>query len=342
MLMQAMKLRKQRVESSGWMCKKSENIMSKIVIHDTNFYRAFYENVVLKQPEDERKLCMIGLHNHELANGYSKKINLLVLLEILKHLETGDPLQELYLGITNLVFQQATTFNKFEFIEMPEYRIQQMLFNYKDEKIATAINVIATLFCEIQNASIDFINSDTIQQKIKTLKDTIQYYKDSFSSDYLNTLSKYLREEKGFKKRFMRLFISNDESLYRKIFYDLVSFSKSQIPTNAELRENEMANCYSDCFLGISMMINFGRRVLSSEGKFNFEKNENDIIDCLICHGISLNENSIFVTAENKIYSVFNDVGHSSKVIHTNQFLKLIGIPIITELNSNFNQQKSP
>ena len=299
------------------------------VIFDTNAYRNFVEKY-LKEGTDFAKTIEI-FKTCEKKSAYKPSCNLLSVLELYQHLKPEDPAFNSCKKAIHFSFHRSYIENRFIYQPWAEIEISERLFQ------TTCNNDIQLNEYFLQRHFNYCIIVKNCEHSLSEFaKEQLDVYKElsynSIINNFQRLFTSFNQEDLKFSnndfKRYKKLFGENYFTMYANLGITLFeAFQKKLNIINYQGDKNwaivKLIYDYRPALLSyIKILEKFSNNKVNS--KRPFIPNKNDLIDSLILFSIVPNEQIVLVTDENKIHSIFNEIGMSNSVITLTNYLKKI------------------
>jgi hypothetical protein len=304
------------------------------VIFDTNSYRYIYDHFIKGKSEVDKNGYIGTLCNRELSTDKDKKLSFFVLCELIQHLPTTDPWRKDSFEMICFALSHASNKGTLAMAVPPEIEAYKQIVGEDHPVLIKALNNTVSLLFDICIMPHDLANVDKREADIKVIAKALDDYKNIFIDSYQEVLSKIYQLPEKEKAAKLKAIKNHDASVYNEIILSLVKHILSFIDKDKMPEQLDGTVFFKKYFIGTAVMIQFLNRAIRSDGKFNYEKNKNDIIDFLICHSLSLEDDAIFITGEEKILKAFDEVGLSDKCKHINQYLNELGLDQIPSIRT--------
>lgn len=315
------------------------------VIFDTNAYIDFYRDYLRKVDEEVRIETINSIKQKEQKKQFRKQLNFYVTCELINPLSKEseyynyDAINCIYFAKTHCCEDVALYKNKLRLSEPSEAEDFRFVYGFEHPHISEMHKEVFNIVNSITKMPLNEINISTNKDDIEYVSRLLKSYKEAqiehLRNSCVNLNNIYFKLNNKTERNIFLMGLKNYEQTNYKRLVDIRIKSVVCSPSNDFKYDKEKRLSYNDFintkYFGLSSKIQFLYRSFSSynnSNPFNYERNENDIIDYLILDTFPNESNCLFVTNEKKIHELFNELKRGDKVMFLDEYLKKIGFII--------------
>lgn len=308
------------------------------VIFDTNGYR----NLTLGLSVDETKSLFDRIKTEEAAKNITSLMGSVTLMELLTHLaDTNDPAYHHCKIATIGAYHHVGDEKNFRLLPHPELLLQQMLFQTVDPKQSESVMTLGNVAFLIHQGPADDKISE-YQGQISAVKNIVEQHEKDFVDDMYDAIQqmdssatnwKLFENDKSTRTKFLSYLKSDQAVNILAAAFVVRTIRNLNIQNISEYDFSNMTRDVARVFhTPLALYIEVMKRMgTSGYDMTNLKKKRwNTIWDiyhlfCVSDENIGGKE-TIFVTEEDMLHNVCNEIGRPNKILKLADYKALLGI----------------